>query len=130
MKKQAAAHFPARWGTVPFVTADGKKMEVQWLSHKQGPGQPWGIGCKLCYHACQNSSIPNNGKRRERKDSTVWARFAVQSPNAISAWAIKQHACQSIHKRAVRAWFLPDKPQAAPVQDDLSDEEGLLRGAV
>ena len=102
------------------VVLGSKKVVVPWLScrfeqspqSRAGPAFRWGVGCKLCSFAAAAAGAAKTSRQATSKVSTVWSRFEVVSPNSVNAWAIRQHALQNVHKRAVQSWLFQQQPEA------------------
>ena len=129
---------------------NGRRARTIWLaSRSQRLGGAWALGCIFCAFAAQRRA--DISRRREEDDGTLgstglprrkcrgrrgplantkWARFEIRALSQMAFRGVRQHAETLQHRRAARAYFMPDRAETVllPGQDSAADEDLFHRG--
>ena len=128
----------------------GRRARTIWLaSRSQRLGGAWALGCIFCAFAAQRRA--DISRRREEDDGTLgstglpwrkcrgrrgpltntkWARFEIRALSQMAVRGVRQHAETLQHRRAARAYFMPDRAESVLMsgQDSAADEDLFHRG--
>ena len=100
--------------------AQGTRSATIWLAARPARlGGTWGLGCAFCAQWAQQQAdrksaarvagvaVPKRG-RGARDGQTKWARFEIRAATQVAMRGVSQHAQTLMHRRATRAYFLPE----------------------
>ena len=124
----------------------GRTARTTWLTQRPPRlGGAWGVGCIFCAHYAQrcadrltdaqevgtlgSSGLPPRCGvgRRGPLANTKWARYEIRAANQMAVRGIRQHAETLMHRRAARAYFLPELADTV-ISGGAADDELFRRG--
>ena len=128
----------------------GERARTVWLTQRPSrlPGL-WGVGCTFCALAAQrradargrmdedvgalgSTGLPWRSCRGRRAPlaNTKWARYEIRTISQMAVRGVRQHAETLQHRRAARAYFMPERADTIVSSQAHGDDEMLFHRGV
>ena len=126
----------------------GERARTVWLTQRPShlPGL-WGVGCTFCalrlaaargrmaedVGALRSTGLPRRSCRGRRGPlaNTKWARYEIRAISQMAVRGVRQHAETLQHRRAARAYFMPERTDTIVESSEAyGDDEMLFRRGV
>ena len=111
---------------------NGNRARTAWLQERPARlGSTWGLGCAFCAHYAQlgRPALAGPLRRGPQAGNSKWSRYEIRACSQMASRGIRQHAETMQHRKAARAFFMPDEVQTVLTAADVGDDE-LFRGGV